>query len=169
MNNTLFRKESIDRISSPEQLDAYIKVSNPGVWIMLAALCALLIAALIWSVTGSLPTKVSVPGVMKGGQAVCYLSMDDAATVKAGQAVTVQALGQSGTFDGKVSDVGTTPLSSSEVASELNSDYLSSTLTTAEYSIRAVISVSQTGIADGTVLDLKIIVEEKKPFYFLGD
>jgi hypothetical protein len=168
MNSTLFRKASIDRISSPEQMDAYIKVSNPGVWVILTALCALLISVFVWSMIGSLPTRVSVSGVMKGGQVVCYLSTEDAAKVKAGQTVTVQAAGQSGTFNGKVSDIGSMPLSSSEVAAELDSDYLFNTLTTAEYSVRAVIAASQSDIADGTILSLKIIVEEKKPFDFLG-
>ena len=168
MNNTLFRKASIDRISSPEQMDAYIKVSNPGIWVILAALCALLITAFVWSMIGSLPTRVSVPGVLEGGQAVCYLSTEDAAKVKVGQNVTVQVAGQRGTFDGKVFEVGSTPLSSSEIAAELNSDYLFNTLATAKYSVRVVIAVSQTDIADGTILSLKIIVEEKKPFDFLG-
>jgi hypothetical protein len=145
MNNTLFRKASMDRISSPEHLDAYIKVSNPGIWVILAALCALLITVFVWSMTGSLPTRVSVPGVMKGGQAVCYLNTEDAAKVKTGQTVTVQAAGQSGTFNGKVSDVGSTPLSSSEVSAELRSDYLSNTLATAKYSIRVTVAVPQTG------------------------
>ena len=31
MNEQLFRKKSIDRVSSPEQLDAYLRVANPGV------------------------------------------------------------------------------------------------------------------------------------------
>lgn len=168
MNNTLFRKASIDRISSPEQMDAYIKVSNPGIWVILAALGTLLITVFIWSMIGSLPTRVSVSGVMKGGQAVCYLSTEDAAKVMAGQTVTVQAAKQRSTFEGIVSNVSSTPLSSSEVAAELNSDYLFDTLITSKYCVRAVIAVSQTGIADGTMLSLKIIVEEKKPFDFLG-
>jgi hypothetical protein len=168
MNKTLFRQASLDRISSPEQLDAYIKVSNPGIWLILAALGALLIAVLIWSLTGSLTTRISAQGVMKDGQAVCYLRPEDAAKVKAGQAVTVQAPGQSTTLAGKVSAVGTTPLSAAEVAAELRSDYLSQTLTTAAYSVRSVIAVPPAELADGTVLSLKIIVEEKKPFDFLG-
>ena len=28
-----FRQESLDRAKSPEQLDDYIRVSNPGVWV----------------------------------------------------------------------------------------------------------------------------------------
>ena len=168
MSNTLFRKESIDRISSPEQLNDYIKVSNPGIWMLLAALCFLLAAGIVWSITGSLPTKVSVTGVMKDGQAICYLSTDDAAKVKTEQTVTVQAVGQDQTYNGQVSAMGSMPLSSSEVEAELKSDYLFSTLKIANYSVRVAVAVAKNDIAEGAVINLKIIVEQKKPFDFLG-
>lgn len=32
MNDKIFRKKSVERMSSPEQLNDYIKVTNPGVW-----------------------------------------------------------------------------------------------------------------------------------------
>ena len=37
-----FRQESLDRAKSPEQLDDYIRVSNPGVWMVLGAVRFLL-------------------------------------------------------------------------------------------------------------------------------
>ena len=37
MDNKLFRKNSLERVSSPEQLNDYVKVSSPGIWIILAA------------------------------------------------------------------------------------------------------------------------------------
>ncbi len=30
MENQIFRKKSIERVSSPEQLNDYVRVSNPG-------------------------------------------------------------------------------------------------------------------------------------------
>ncbi len=52
MNNGFFRKKSIDRISSPEKLDDYIRVTTPGVWIVLAAMILLLAGAIIWGIAG---------------------------------------------------------------------------------------------------------------------
>lgn len=49
MNNKLFRKTSIDRVSSPEQLDDYIKVSQPSAWIVIIAAIVLLAALLVWA------------------------------------------------------------------------------------------------------------------------
>ena len=46
----IFRKSSLDRMSSPEKLNDYIKVSNPSVWIILGAIAAILIAVIIWGV-----------------------------------------------------------------------------------------------------------------------
>lgn len=43
MNEQLFRKKSIERVNSPEQLNEHIRVANPGVWLVLAAVIALLV------------------------------------------------------------------------------------------------------------------------------
>jgi len=53
-NESIFRQKSIDRISSPEQLHDYIKVSSPGAWLVLVAIIIFLVGALIWSVNGSI-------------------------------------------------------------------------------------------------------------------
>ena len=49
----IFRKKSIERISSPEELNDYIRVTTPSVWIVLAALLILLTGMLAWSVFGT--------------------------------------------------------------------------------------------------------------------
>ena len=36
-NQTLFRKKAMARISSPEDLTSYLRVTSPGMWIVLAA------------------------------------------------------------------------------------------------------------------------------------
>ena len=51
---SVFRKKSLDNISSPERLNEYIRVSTPGVWLILAAITVLLIGILVWSVFGTL-------------------------------------------------------------------------------------------------------------------
>jgi hypothetical protein len=54
MDNGIFRKKSIDKVSSPEKLDDYIKVTTPSVWLTLAAIVILLIGAIVWGITGEL-------------------------------------------------------------------------------------------------------------------
>lgn len=54
----LFRKTSLDRLSSPEQLDALMQVTSPKGWVALLAIGGLLFMALLWGVWGSIPTRI---------------------------------------------------------------------------------------------------------------
>ena len=51
--SSIFRKKSMDRVSSPEALNDYIRVTTPSVWIVLIALVLLLAGMLIWSIFGT--------------------------------------------------------------------------------------------------------------------
>ncbi len=50
--DSIFRQKSIDRVSSPEELNDYIRVTTPSVWIVLIAIVALLVGMLVWSIFG---------------------------------------------------------------------------------------------------------------------
>ncbi len=54
----LFRKKSMDRISSPEELNDYIKVTSPSVWMVLLAIVVILAGVLVWGVIGSVDEKM---------------------------------------------------------------------------------------------------------------
>ena len=90
MNNQIFRKKSMERISSPEQLEDYIKVSNPGIFMILAAVIVLLAGACVWGIFGRLDTTISTVMVHQGGQAICYVREADAASVEAGMTVRIK-------------------------------------------------------------------------------
>jgi len=51
--NRIFRKKSLERISGPEELNDYIRVTTPSVWLVLAALVILLAGMLAWSMFGT--------------------------------------------------------------------------------------------------------------------
>jgi HlyD family secretion protein len=63
----IFRKVALERLSSPEQLDQLMQVTNPQGWLALAGLCALLLAALLWGVFGSIPTEIAGEGILIQG------------------------------------------------------------------------------------------------------
>ena len=48
------KKNDPDKVSSPDKLDDYIRVTTPSVWIILGALLLLLVGAIIWGVFGEL-------------------------------------------------------------------------------------------------------------------
>ena len=54
MADELFRKKSMDKLSSPDQLTDYIRVANPGVWMILVAIVLLLAGACVWGMYGRL-------------------------------------------------------------------------------------------------------------------
>jgi HlyD family secretion protein len=65
----IFRKVALERLSSPEQLDQLLQVTDPQGWLALAAVAALLAAALGWGVFGSIPTEAAGAGILirRGG------------------------------------------------------------------------------------------------------
>ena len=49
MEESLFRKNSVEHISSPEQLNDYLRVTSPAIWVVLIAVIILLAGVLIWA------------------------------------------------------------------------------------------------------------------------
>ena len=60
----IFRKVALERLSSPEQLDQLLQVTNPRGWLALGALGALLLASLTWAIFGSIPTEAGGEGIL---------------------------------------------------------------------------------------------------------
>lgn len=89
MENQIFRKKSIERVSSPEQLNDYVKVSNPTVWMILAAVILLLTGVCVWGVFGHIDTKLTTAAVVKDRNVTCYVKEANIASVKAGQRVQI--------------------------------------------------------------------------------
>ena len=69
----LYRKSSLERISSPEQLDKVLKVTSPMSWLALIGLTLIVIVTVVWSIIGTIPVTITVPGIvssMVGSNAV---------------------------------------------------------------------------------------------------
>jgi HlyD family secretion protein len=60
----IFRKVALERLSSPEQLDQMVQVTDPKGWLALAGLGALLLAAIVWGIWGSIPTQAQGDGIL---------------------------------------------------------------------------------------------------------
>lgn len=50
----IYRKKSLERAKDPEQLDDYIRVTSPGVWMILAVVILLLVGFLVWGLFGTI-------------------------------------------------------------------------------------------------------------------
>ena len=87
MKEEIFRKKSLDKVKSPENMDDYICVSNPGVWLLLVSVIVLLAGACIWGIYGHIDSTVPVAVSVESGNVVCYVSADDISDVKTGLTV----------------------------------------------------------------------------------
>lgn len=52
MNGDIYREKNIERLSSPERLEDFIKVARPGVWLIMAAITVLIVGAAVWASFG---------------------------------------------------------------------------------------------------------------------
>lgn len=89
MKDSIFRKKSIAQVSSPEQLNDYIRVTNPGIWMILLAAIVLLAGVCVWGVFGHMDTNLKVAAVCKDGKLTCYVKEADIQSVEKGMSVTV--------------------------------------------------------------------------------
>ena len=72
----LFRKESVERVSSPEQLSDYLHVTSPAIWVVLAAVVLLLASLFIWSSVTAVESYATGRAEVRGG--VLTMTFDDA-------------------------------------------------------------------------------------------
>lgn len=124
MDNSLFRKSSLERISSAEQLNEYVKIMNPRLWLVLSGFFVLVIAVVIWACTGTIPDTVKYTGVAfsetKGDEAVyCYMPLSASKKLSQGMAVQVSPdyapREEYGYIYGKVESIGEKPITEADL------------------------------------------------------
>ena len=69
MERSIFRKVALERLSSPDQLDQLMQVTNRRGWLALIALVSLLAVAIFWGIFGSVSTRITGMGILvnRGG------------------------------------------------------------------------------------------------------
>lgn len=89
MAEEIFRKKSLDRISSPEKLDEYLKVSTPSLWLILIAIISILVGILVWASVSKLETTILAVGETKNHVVQITLTGSDAEKINAGMEVRI--------------------------------------------------------------------------------
>lgn len=75
MEQPFFRKESMERVSSPEVLRDCLHVTSPAIWVVLAAVILLLASLFIWSSVTAVESYAAGDAEVRGG--VLTLRFDD--------------------------------------------------------------------------------------------
>lgn len=158
MEHKLFRKVSLERISSPEQLNQYIRVSNPSVWLVLAAVMILLVSACVWGIMGRLETTLLVKAVVRDKEALCFLTETQYSQVKDGMTIRI------GGAAGMISQLPDAPSSYESLCTDVKEYELYSVGVTEgswHYPVKTVVE-----LPDG-VYDAQIVTDSVSPLSFL--
>lgn len=80
----------MDRISSPEQLNDYLRVTNPRIWMLLVAVFLLVFGLLLWSAFATIESYATGTAVASNGElTVTFNDPAKAAHVKAGMEIEI--------------------------------------------------------------------------------
>lgn len=156
-SHSIFNQRASERLRSPDDLDKFVRVTNPSVWVVLAACIALLAGLLAWGVFGSVSTNVTSTAVVANGRAVCFLPAEDVARVHVGDAASI------GGVQVKVDEVAAIPLSREEAHDFLSSDYLTAILVGADWAYPVSFSGDVSSLTEGVPLPVGITTERVAP------
>lgn len=157
MKSELFRKKALDQISSPEQLNDYIRVVNPSIWFMMVGVIIFLVGVCVWGIFGKLDTLLSVAAVNDNGRLVCYVKEADISSVNRNMDVEI------GGNSYGIESIAARPLQVDDSFSE----YLKhvGSLSEGEWVYEVVLDGSEG--EQGSVLKADIIVERISPKTFV--
>lgn len=71
--SSLFREKNLERLESPEKLNDYLRVTSPGVWMVLGAVIVLLVGVCIWGVFGRIQATRQAVVITESGESTCLV------------------------------------------------------------------------------------------------
>ena len=86
---SLFREKNIAAMESPESMNDYLRVTSPGIWLILAAAILILIGVILWSVLGRINTSLGVAVVADGEECVCLVPYTSLEAIMERDTVTI--------------------------------------------------------------------------------
>ena len=103
MNDSIFSKKAMKKLRSPDDMEKYLRITNPGMWLILGACAALLIGLLVWAFFGSMFTTVSAMCTKSNGRMVSLIPPDDFMWIEIGDKTYISGVAW------KVSEIGPAP------------------------------------------------------------
>ena len=196
--NEIFRKSNLERISSPEKMNDYIKVINPSVVLMLLALGLLLIGGCVWGFLGNIPQSEKLSGAFYSqdgsgqcGRVAAVVPVDTAAKLETGMEVQVSpdAVDRDtyGYMKGRIESVGQYPAAKEEVLGLVSNEQLADYLMPGDVGILVTIAMDEDSssasgirwsgekgrdieVKDGATCSALVIIKNQKPIeLILGD
>ena len=155
--SSIFNKKATEKLRSPDDLDKYVRVTNPSIWVVFGACVALLVGLLAWGVFGSVTTSVTTTGVCMNDRAMCFLTAEESTKVKEGDVANV------GGERMTVSRIAPAPVSANEAHALLESDYLVSALVKEDWAYQVAFEGDTSDLQVGVPLAVNITTERIAP------
>ena len=118
MPNQIFSEKAMKKLKTADDLEQYVQVTNPRIWIVLCACAALLLGLLVWAFFGTAATTVEARAAMIDGEMRCFLPSEEFKLVKVGDPAYINHLPWT------VSERSAVPLSRDAAYGIVGSDYL---------------------------------------------
>ena len=139
-----FRRSTMNRVASSEELDHYIKVTNPSAWIVTIAALLLVSGVLVWAIFATVPITIETTGIVpvkenpEDANVICIVNK---ATADRMQGMSARAI-----IDGAEAEsvqLNETPLSASEVVSMLGRDFYADSIEISDWNYLVIIKPSE--------------------------
>ena len=161
---SIFRQSAMSRIASADDLDKYIRITNPSAWMVLIAAILLLGGLAFWSITAVIPTTVGVTGIAQDGAVVCWV--DEVTANKIAEGGTHATVLNKPAASVSVSDM---PLSPSEARADMSSDYAAEVIDLSDWNYEVTIEIDTSSLSSSDTSDktrlvpVSITVSEHHP------
>ncbi len=151
-----------NKITSPDQLNNYIRVTSPGIWIVLAAILVLLAGLFFWLFTGQLEVCAHTPIFTRNSESFAFIPRENLHGVAAGTPARILNTQTSGT----VTAIASEPLTFMDIESIIGRNAAAKMMI--DYSSRSLcmVSLNIPGAPQG-VSQAVIVIDTVKPISFL--
>ncbi|BED91851.1 MAG: hypothetical protein CfP315_0384 [Candidatus Improbicoccus pseudotrichonymphae] len=191
-NKEIFRKTSLERISSPEKLNEYIKIINPFFVIVLSVIFFVISIIGFWFFTSSIPKYMDIKGIVEISEnysgekfeekkVYSYVSLYTSKQLKVGNKVSVYLeyvpKKESGYINGEIISIGEEIITSPYIYKKFeNPNIVESILPKNENFVEIVIKLDgwsnkkseSIKIINGTLCDISVIVSNRKIYEVIG-
>ena len=139
----VFRHSTMNRISNADELDHYIKVTNPSAWAIVLAALLLVAGVIVWAIVAIVPVTINTTGVMLEHPetvdkiVICWV--DESTADKIAESGATASIDGVEAKNVQVSDV---PQSASEVIHFLGSDFYIDSLNLSDWNYLVTVDPS---------------------------
>lgn len=172
--DSIFRKESLERLSSPEQLDQLMQVVSPRSWLPLSALAGLVGLALLWGIFGRIPVTATAEGILvrpaenaKELVSLSYFKSEDGSRIRPGMKIIIVPDGDTSPngISAAVQSISQPSLTTLEAVRRAQS--AKSTLIQEDTVEVLSTFPSPDALAPGTPTTARIVLDQKAPIAFV--